>query len=109
MGRPSAPLVVPCPQGALGPLTYRVNPRVYRYPAGRNTRWPRAPPSPNMRGMTPPFNPAGAGHRTRLIIALAGSFIVFAMLLNSVGTVILQSMTSFGVAKPQASYLELFK
>ncbi len=34
---------------------------------------------------------------------------VFAILLNSVGTVILQSIYTFGVDKPQASLLELFK
>ena len=47
--------------------------------------------------------------RTRMIVALALIYMVFAILLNSVGTVILQSMASFGVDKPQASLLELFK
>lgn len=47
--------------------------------------------------------------RTRLIAALILTYIAFAMLLNSVGTVILQSISSFGVTKPQASTLEGFK
>ena len=44
-----------------------------------------------------------------MIGALALSLMIFAILLNSVGTVILQSIHSFGVGKPQASLLELFK
>ena len=44
-----------------------------------------------------------------MIAALALSFMIFAILLNSVGTVILQSIHTFGVGKPQASLLELFK
>ncbi|WP_017461479.1 MFS transporter [Dyella ginsengisoli] len=48
-------------------------------------------------------------NRLRMIVALALIYMVFAILLNSVGTVILQSMASFGVDKPQASLLELFK
>ncbi len=44
-----------------------------------------------------------------MIAALALSFMIFAILLNSVGTVILQSIHSFEVGKPQASLLELFK
>ena len=47
--------------------------------------------------------------RFRMVAALALIYMVFAVLLNSVGTVILQSMASFGVDKPQASLLELFK
>lgn len=47
--------------------------------------------------------------RTRLIAALILTYIAFAMLLNSVGTVILQSISSFGVSKPEASTLEGFK
>lgn len=47
--------------------------------------------------------------RLRVIIAIAASYFVFAILLNSVGTVILQSMESFGITKPQASVLEGFK
>lgn len=47
--------------------------------------------------------------RYRMIIALALIYMIFAILLNSVGTVILQSIYSFGVGKPQASLLELFK
>ncbi|RUO43602.1 MFS transporter [Idiomarina aquatica] len=44
-----------------------------------------------------------------IIAAIAASYYVFAILLNSVGTVILQSITSFEVSKPQASILEGFK
>ena len=44
-----------------------------------------------------------------MIGAVALSFMIFAILLNSVGTVILQSIHSFGVGKPQASLLEVFK
>lgn len=47
--------------------------------------------------------------RTRLIAAMILTYVAFAMLLNSVGTVILQSISSFGVTKPQASTLEGFK
>jgi fucose permease len=47
--------------------------------------------------------------RTRLIAALILTYVAFAMLLNSVGTVILQSIGSFGVTKPEASTLEGFK
>jgi fucose permease len=47
--------------------------------------------------------------RFRMVAALALIYMVFAILLNSVGTVILQAMASFGVDKPQASLLELFK
>jgi fucose permease len=48
-------------------------------------------------------------NRLRMTAALALIYMVFAILLNSVGTVILQSISSFGVDKPQASLLELFK
>ena len=48
-------------------------------------------------------------NRLRMIVALALIYMVFAILLNSVGTVILQAIVSFGVDKPQASLLELFK
>ncbi|WP_137752814.1 MFS transporter [Sphingopyxis sp. L1A2A] len=47
--------------------------------------------------------------RTRLIAALILTYVAFAMLLNSVGTVILQSIASFDVTKPEASTLEGFK
>ncbi|MGL4314283.1 MAG: MFS transporter [Sphingomonas sp.] len=46
---------------------------------------------------------------TRLKIALMLSYAVFAVLLNSVGTVILQSIETFGVDKVTASTLEGFK
>jgi MFS transporter, FHS family, glucose/mannose:H+ symporter len=48
-------------------------------------------------------------NRFRMIVALALIYMVFAILLNSVGAVILQSIDTFGVDKPQASLLELFK
>lgn len=41
--------------------------------------------------------------------AIAASYFVFAILLNSVGTVILQSIHSFDISKLQASTLEGFK
>lgn len=44
-----------------------------------------------------------------IIAAIAVSYYVFAILLNSVGTVILQSINSFDISKPQASTLEGFK
>ncbi len=47
--------------------------------------------------------------KTRAILALVLTYMLFAMLLNSVGTVILQSIHSFGVTKPQASVLEACK
>ena len=47
--------------------------------------------------------------RLLIIVAIAASYYVFAILLNSVGTVILQSITSFEVSKPDASTLEGFK
>lgn len=43
------------------------------------------------------------------ISAIAACYFVFAILLNSVGTVILQSLNSFGISKPEASSLEAFK
>lgn len=48
-------------------------------------------------------------NRFRMIAALALTYIVFAILLNSVGTVILQSIASFGIDKPAASALERYK
>lgn len=48
------------------------------------------------------------GH-LRVLLALISTYIVFAILLNSVGTVILQSISSFGVSKTSASTLEGFK
>jgi MFS transporter, FHS family, glucose/mannose:H+ symporter len=47
--------------------------------------------------------------RTRLILAIALSYVIFAVLLNSVGTVILQSIEFFRVDKLTASTLEGFK
>jgi MFS transporter, FHS family, glucose/mannose:H+ symporter len=45
----------------------------------------------------------------RLKISLFLNYVVFAILLNSVGTVILQVQDSFGVSKSAASVLEAFK
>ena len=45
----------------------------------------------------------------RIKLALFLTYFVFAILLNSVGTVILQAITHFGVSKPGASVLEGFK
>ena len=47
--------------------------------------------------------------RFMVIAAIAISYYVFAILLNSVGTVILQSINSFDISKPEASTLEGFK
>lgn len=47
--------------------------------------------------------------RYTIIFAIATCYFVFAILLNSVGTVILQSINSFDVSKPQAATLEGFK
>jgi len=47
--------------------------------------------------------------RIVIIAALAASYFVYAILLNSVGTVILQSINSFGISKVEASTLEGFK
>jgi len=48
-------------------------------------------------------------NRTRMIVALILTYMIFAMLLNSVGTVILQATQGFNVSKGQASTLEAFK
>ena len=48
-------------------------------------------------------------NRFRMIAALALIYVVFAILLNSVGTVILQSIATFGIDKPEASSLERYK
>ncbi|MFT6899839.1 MAG: fucose permease [Paraglaciecola sp.] len=47
--------------------------------------------------------------RSTVIFVIAACYFVFAILLNSVGTVILQSINSFGIGKPEASTLEGFK
>ncbi len=47
--------------------------------------------------------------RTRMVLALILTYMIFAMLLNSVGAVILQVMQGFGVGKPAAATLEAFK
>lgn len=48
-------------------------------------------------------------HRRRMIAAMILTYMMFGILLNSVGTVILQSIQGFGVDKAQASLLEAFK
>ncbi|CCQ10076.1 Predicted trehalose permease, MFS family, FucP subfamily [Pseudoalteromonas luteoviolacea B = ATCC 29581] len=48
-------------------------------------------------------------NKTKIIIAIAMCYFVFAILLNSVGTVILQSIQAFGVSKAEAATLEGFK
>lgn len=47
--------------------------------------------------------------RPLIILAIICSYFIFAILLNSVGTVILQSINSFDVSKSEASVLEGFK
>ena len=54
-------------------------------------------------------NTSANSGRMRMIVALALIYVVFAILLNSVGTVILQSIATFGVDKPEASSLERYK
>ena len=50
-------------------------------------------------------------YMSRLLVigAIAACYFMFAIMLNSVGTVILQSINSFGISKPDASTLEGFK
>lgn len=45
----------------------------------------------------------------RIIVAIACTYMLFAVLMNSVGTVILQSIATFGIDKPHAATLEGFK
>ena len=47
--------------------------------------------------------------RIRIIIAMIASYFLFAILLNSVGTVILQAIHTMGASKTQAASLEGFK
>lgn len=47
--------------------------------------------------------------RSRMVVGLTLTYMIFAMLLNSVGTVILQSIQGFGIDKAQASTLEAYK
>lgn len=47
--------------------------------------------------------------RIRIIIAISACYFLFAILLNSVGTVILQAINSMDVSKTEASSLEGFK
>lgn len=47
--------------------------------------------------------------RWRILAALAFTYMLFGVLLNSVGTVILQAIAGFGVTRTQAGTLEAFK
>ncbi len=47
--------------------------------------------------------------RRRVVFALVATYVLYAVLLNSVGTVILQAVRSFGAGKAQASLLEACK
>ncbi|KPZ59337.1 MFS transporter [Pseudoalteromonas sp. S3785] len=47
--------------------------------------------------------------KTKITLAIAASYFIFAILLNSVGTVILQAINTLGVSKTEASVLEGFK
>ncbi len=53
--------------------------------------------------------PASARPPLRIVLALAATYALYAVLLNSVGTVILQSIASFGVSKTAGSVLEACK
>ena len=57
--------------------------------------------------MTMPVSPQRPA--LRIVIALAATYALYAVLLNSVGTVILQSISSFGVSKTAGSVLEACK
>lgn len=52
---------------------------------------------------------AATAQRRRMIAAMILTYMMFGILLNSVGTVILQSIQGLGVDKAQASVLEAFK
>src|SRR5690606_4171356 len=52
---------------------------------------------------------ADMNQRTRMVVGMTLTYMIFAMLLNSVGTVILQSIQGFGVGKVEASTLEAYK
>ena len=47
--------------------------------------------------------------KIKITLAIAASYFIFAILLNSVGTVILQAINTLGVGKTEASVLEGFK
>ena len=53
--------------------------------------------------------PGATAHRTRAIAALIVTYAFFGILLNSVGTVILQSIATMGVDARNAAVLEAFK
>ncbi|CAH9050092.1 hypothetical protein PSECIP111951_00118 [Pseudoalteromonas holothuriae] len=59
--------------------------------------------------MTDATNTLTNASRARIILAMMACYFLFAVLLNSVGTVILQSINSFAVTKTQAASLEGFK
>ena len=58
---------------------------------------------------SPSAGPPSSGPALRIGVALAATYALYAVLLNSVGTVILQSITSFGVSKTAGSVLEACK
>ncbi|WP_251044351.1 MULTISPECIES: MFS transporter [unclassified Lysobacter] len=53
--------------------------------------------------------PSTAANRRRMIAAMILTYMMFGILLNSVGTVILQAIQGFGISKNEASILEAFK
>ncbi|MGO4779234.1 MFS transporter, partial [Lysobacter sp. 2RAB21] len=53
--------------------------------------------------------PSTAANRRRMIAAMILTYMMFGILLNSVGTVILQAIQGFGISKNEASVLEAFK
>ncbi|MGO1069082.1 MFS transporter [Lysobacter sp. CA199] len=50
-----------------------------------------------------------AANRRRMIAAMILTYMMFGIMLNSVGTVILQAIQGFGISKGEASVLEAFK
>lgn len=48
-------------------------------------------------------------NRLRIVLVIILAYMMFAVLMNSVGTVILQAIQSFGISKSQAATLEGFK
>ena len=50
--------------------------------------------------------PAQAASNRRVVVALVATYVLYAVLLNSVGTVILQAVRAFAIGKGEASLLE---
>ena len=59
--------------------------------------------------MQPTAIPSNAPNKRLLALSLILTYVIFAILLNSVGTVIMQVISHYGVTKQQASVLEGFK